>query len=249
MTAPAGPEPSRDELALPDGRVLARYVARLDQDADGVDGTLVVLRDVTAEREAERLKDEFFALVSHELRTPLTSVIGYLELLREAQAEADDGAAAERAHYAAVIERNARRLLRLVGDLLFVAQIEAGRLSLEAGTADLAAVARGEPGGGPAARRPGRRRPRGPRRGGRLGPRRRRPPRPGHRQPRLQRAEVHPRRRPRDGAPGGRGATRPCSTSPTPGWASPPRTRSASSSASSAPARPPPPRSRASASG
>ena len=142
VTAPAGPGPSRDELSLPDGRVLARYVAPLDQDADGVDGTLVVLRDVTAEREAERLKDEFFALVSHELRTPLTSVIGYLELLREAQSEADDGAAAERAHYAAVIERNARRLLRLVGDLLFVAQIEAGRLSLDVGTADLAAIAR-----------------------------------------------------------------------------------------------------------
>ena len=83
VTAPAAPEPSRDELALPDGHVLARYVARLDQDADGVDGTLVVLRDVTAEREADRLKDEFFALVSHELRTPLTSIIGYLELVLE----------------------------------------------------------------------------------------------------------------------------------------------------------------------
>ena len=38
-------------------------------------------RDVTAERDAERVKDEFFNLISHELRTPLTSIIGYAELL------------------------------------------------------------------------------------------------------------------------------------------------------------------------
>ena len=44
-------------------------------------------RDVTAERDAERLKDEFFGLVSHELRTPLTSIIGYTELLAEIEAE------------------------------------------------------------------------------------------------------------------------------------------------------------------
>jgi signal transduction histidine kinase/CHASE3 domain sensor protein len=139
--APEPGEPLRDVVEGPDGRVLDRYVAALGVE-DGVPGTLVVLRDVTAEREADRLKDEFFALVSHELRTPLTSVIGYLELLRDAD-DPDDPAAAERATYLKVIERNARRLLRLVGDLLFVAQIEAGRLALDlSGRVDVAAVAR-----------------------------------------------------------------------------------------------------------
>ena len=67
-------------------------------------GRVVVLTDVTAERESERLKDEFFALVSHELRTPLTSIIGYLELVLgdEEDLSADDpalprGRAAQRA--------------------------------------------------------------------------------------------------------------------------------------------------------
>ena len=50
-------------------------------DADGSTRVMGTSRDVTAERDAERLKDDFFGLVSHELRTPLTSIIGYTELL------------------------------------------------------------------------------------------------------------------------------------------------------------------------
>jgi signal transduction histidine kinase/CHASE3 domain sensor protein len=125
------------------GRIYTRYIARLDEVDVGLHGRIVVLSDVTARREAERMKDEFTALVSHELRTPLTSIIGYLELLREdAEGNGDDPAAQQRGQFLAVVDRNARRLLRLVGDLLFVAQVEAGKLSLEEADVDLAAVAR-----------------------------------------------------------------------------------------------------------
>jgi PAS domain S-box-containing protein len=96
--------------------------------------------DVTARREAElelerqndqlrqldRLKDEFVALVSHELRTPLTSIRGYLELITE-----DTNLTEEQTRFIETIDRNAQRLQRVVGDLLFVAQVEAGKLSLE----------------------------------------------------------------------------------------------------------------------
>ncbi|MGN6372462.1 MAG: ATP-binding protein [Solirubrobacteraceae bacterium] len=91
-----------------------------------------------AEQEAERLKSEFFALVSHELRTPLTSIVGYIDIVRAEEA----GEINERqARYLGVVDRNARRLIRLVGDLLFVAQVEAGTLSLERGEVDLGTVA------------------------------------------------------------------------------------------------------------
>jgi PAS domain S-box-containing protein len=88
--------------------------------------------------ELDRLKDEFVALVSHELRTPLTSIRGYLELVIDGEAGpvTDD-----QRQFLGVVERNANRLLDLVGDLLFLAQIEAGKLSLEVGAVDLAAVA------------------------------------------------------------------------------------------------------------
>jgi signal transduction histidine kinase len=90
-----------------------------------------------AEAAAERLKAEFFALVSHELRTPLTSIIGYLELLSEEGARlSEDGRS-----FLEVIERNARRLERLVGDLLLVAQVEAGTFALALAEVRLDALA------------------------------------------------------------------------------------------------------------
>jgi signal transduction histidine kinase len=87
-------------------------------------------------RELDRLKDEFVALVSHELRTPLTSITGYLELVLE-----DPELGEENRHFLDVVDRNAARLLRLVSDLLLVAQIESGKLTLDLDEVDLAAVA------------------------------------------------------------------------------------------------------------
>jgi len=89
-------------------------------------------------RELDRLKDEFIALVSHELRTPLTSIRGYTELLLDGEAgELTD----DQRQFLGVVERNSHRLLHLVGDLLFLAQVEAGKLVLDVGALDLGSVA------------------------------------------------------------------------------------------------------------
>ena len=117
-------------------RSYSRYAGPVRDETGERMGRLVVLRDVTAEREGEKLKDEFFALVSHELRTPLTSIIGYLELVRDEDEELTPDAR----RFLEVVDRNAKRLLRLVGDMLFVAQVDAGRLSLERAPLDLGRV-------------------------------------------------------------------------------------------------------------
>jgi signal transduction histidine kinase len=79
-------------------------------------------------RELDRLKDSLVASVSHELRTPLTSIRGYAELLLEREAgELNE----EQEQFLNVIDRNTGRLLRVIGDLLFVAQVDAGKLALE----------------------------------------------------------------------------------------------------------------------
>lgn len=78
-------------------------------------------------REVDGLKDDLIALVSHELHTPLTSIVGYLELVQEDEDELKE----EHRSHLEVVQRNAHRLLGLVSDLLFAAQVQAGRVTLE----------------------------------------------------------------------------------------------------------------------
>jgi signal transduction histidine kinase len=85
-------------------------------------------------RELDRLKDEFVSLVSHELRTPLTSIRGYVELMLAEELNDDQR------RFLGIVDRNSERLLALVSDLLFLAQIEAGKLAIELGSLDLKKV-------------------------------------------------------------------------------------------------------------
>lgn len=125
----------------PDGSQLPVQVAATQRigDDDDVVGYLFVATDMTKAREFERLKDEFVGMISHELRTPLSSILGYLELLRD---EEDGPLTPEQTQYLDVAERNAQRLLRLVGDLLFTAQVEAGRFPIINQSTELESVLR-----------------------------------------------------------------------------------------------------------
>ena len=115
--------------------VLARYtVAR--RDVAGQARTLAEQNERL--RELDALKDELISLVSHELRTPLTSIRGYLQLLRDGDA---GPVTPEQEEFLDVAVRNTARLERVVSDLLFVAQVDAGRLRLDRAPADLARLA------------------------------------------------------------------------------------------------------------
>jgi signal transduction histidine kinase len=85
--------------------------------------------------ELDRMKDEFVALVSHELRTPLTSILGYLEPILDREA---GQLTATQERFLKTIDRNARALSRIVGDLLFLASVDAGKLTLQTEDVDLA---------------------------------------------------------------------------------------------------------------
>jgi signal transduction histidine kinase len=102
-------------------------------------GYLLVVTDETRAVEVARMKDEFVGMISHELRTPLSSIIGFLDLL---QNDPGQPLSEEQQEFVGIIERNAERLLNLVGDLLFTAQVESGRFPLEREDADLGALVR-----------------------------------------------------------------------------------------------------------
>jgi signal transduction histidine kinase len=121
------------EFELADtGRVLQRFTRPISDAAGTQTGRIVVLRDMTSERELRRMKDEFVATVTHELRTPLTSIAGYLELLLE-----DEQVVNEQRGFLVIVERNSKRLLSLVNDLLFVAQVDSTALELELGVVNI----------------------------------------------------------------------------------------------------------------
>jgi PAS domain S-box-containing protein len=88
-------------------------------------------------QELDRLKSEFIATVSHELRTPLTSIRGYTEILAE---DVNRVFGEEDQRIISIIDRNGRRLLNLIDDLLTFSHIEAGTLVLTYGPVQLADV-------------------------------------------------------------------------------------------------------------
>jgi PAS domain S-box-containing protein len=91
-------------------------------------------RQLTAQNERlqriDEARNQFLAIVSHELRTPLTSIVSFIELIR---GEAG-GLTPEGLSFLDIIERNADRLHRLIGDLLMLDRLEAGALPLDLAT-------------------------------------------------------------------------------------------------------------------
>jgi signal transduction histidine kinase len=91
--------------------------------------------------ELDRMKDQFVSTISHELRTPITAIIGYLELMLDGEA---GDLTEQQVRFLDIVSRNSDRLFRLVNDILTVARIDAGRLTLEPAHVDLVALAAGE---------------------------------------------------------------------------------------------------------
>lgn len=128
----------------PQGRELLTMVtlAPLPGEAipgDGGGGAVLSFEDITALEEAEAMRRDFVANVSHELRTPLTALMGFVETLRGAAK--DDPVARER--FLGIMEREAGRMNRLVGDLLSLSRVEAEERRRPTSELDLAVVLKG----------------------------------------------------------------------------------------------------------
>lgn len=91
-----------------------------------VRGAVAVLRDMTEERRLDKFRKDFIANVSHELRTPISMLQGYSEAIVDDIASTDE----EKKEIAQVIHDESLRMGRLVNDLLDLARMEAGHISL-----------------------------------------------------------------------------------------------------------------------
>lgn len=93
---------------------------------DQIRGAVAVLRDMTEERQMDKMRKDFIANVSHELRTPIAMMQGYSEAIIDEIAETPE----EKKEMAQVIYDESLRMGRLVNELLDLARIEAGHISL-----------------------------------------------------------------------------------------------------------------------
>ena len=86
-------------------------------------GAITLMRDVTREREADRVKNEFISVAAHELRSPLTTILGFSQLLHQR----GDFSEAQQREFLSYIHQKAVVLARIVDDLLDLSRIESGR--------------------------------------------------------------------------------------------------------------------------
>ena len=143
LEAMLGPGTDRaEEVVLPspiDGepRVYRATVRRM-RTADGrALGRVLVLDDLTTEREADAIKADFVAVIGHELRTPLTVMKGYVHTLVKRH---DTLSEEKRAQALGAVQQNLIRLERLIEDLLFISSVEQRRCKVDLESCDIAAL-------------------------------------------------------------------------------------------------------------
>lgn len=102
-------------------RIMFQSVRNADDPADEA-SLAIVLRDVTRERELNRMKSDFASSVSHELKTPLSSMRAFLEMLIDGDIEGED----ERREHLQMVLDESERLTRLIQNLLNLSRLESG---------------------------------------------------------------------------------------------------------------------------
>ncbi len=144
------------EVPLPGQRLGQATASRVQKPQatpqDNCLGMAVLVRDITVEREVDKMKTDFIATVSHELRTPLTSVLGFASIVQEKLAEEIAPALAtlqdkkvDRAFKRVkanldIITAEAERLTNLINDVLDIAKMEAGKIEWRMEALDLREV-------------------------------------------------------------------------------------------------------------
>ena len=126
-------------IEVPDGGSVTTLVnaTPIRSEEGEVVSVVVTLQDMTPLEEMERLRAEFLGMVSHELRMPLTSIKGSAATLTEAASDLDP---AEMLQFFRIIGEQADHMRDLIGDLLDVARIETGELSVAPAPADVATL-------------------------------------------------------------------------------------------------------------
>ncbi len=126
-------------MRVPDGRSVTVLLNSTPILSDGgsVESVVVTMQDMAAVQELERLRAEFLAMVSHELRVPLATIKGSSSTVLGTAADLDPAVMLQ---FFRIVENQADQMNNLVSDLLDVARMETGSLSVSPEPADVAVL-------------------------------------------------------------------------------------------------------------
>jgi signal transduction histidine kinase/GAF domain-containing protein len=139
LESEVGAEPQKPARMLleRDNKVIAADFNSLPDDRQKADKVVVVLVDITGERQGWRDRDEFIASLSQELRTPMTSITGYTDLLL---GESVGIIGEMQRKFLQRIKANIERMGGMLNDLIGVTAIDAGKLQIRPVAVDMAEV-------------------------------------------------------------------------------------------------------------
>ncbi|MEC4676808.1 MAG: ATP-binding protein [Nitrospirota bacterium] len=110
-------------IAAEHPRIMRAITSVIQDKKGGQSGIVMIIHDVTSEREMDRMKTEFISTTAHEFRTPLTSIRGFSEILLTR----DNISSTEKEKFLLYINKQAINLTRIITELLDISRIESGR--------------------------------------------------------------------------------------------------------------------------
>ncbi len=121
--------PDREfQIPRPNGNLHVRLSRSIVTTAAGKAlGWVTVIRDITLEKELENMKDDFVHSITHDLKSPLTSVRGFLKLFIDGDIGELNN---QQKHYLGVMDNSTTKVLKLINNILDMAKLEAGKMSL-----------------------------------------------------------------------------------------------------------------------
>jgi signal transduction histidine kinase len=109
-------------------RIIERTIKPFWENTSKTDGIIILIRDVTGEREIEQTRDAITETIVHDVRSPMSAIVGALDLLKDVLSDTENSIVTQAL---SVAERSANRVISLTEEILDISRLQSGRMVIE----------------------------------------------------------------------------------------------------------------------